>query len=179
MKRTAVRPVRPDELTAVAELRWQWLQENEGTPAVSRDGFVDRFAAWAHANEPSHRCLVLVREDAADGTVVAVIGMAWLALTRRVPHPGAFERASGDVQCVYVVPEERDSGLGARLIDAVLSLARELGLERVTVHSSTRAIPAYARAGFAHSPHLLQAAGTAGRPFGGGRKAGPPRRPSP
>ncbi|GGT51367.1 GNAT family N-acetyltransferase [Streptomyces coeruleorubidus] len=31
------------------------------------------------------------------------------------------------------------------------------GLERVTVHSSRRAIPAYARCGFQESPRLLQA----------------------
>lgn len=85
-----------------------------------------------------------------------VIGMAWLATTPRVPHPRAFERMSGDVQCVYVTPAERDRGLGGRLIDAVVSWAGDLGLERVTVHSSDRAIPAYSRHGFEASPRLLQ-----------------------
>jgi GNAT superfamily N-acetyltransferase len=64
---------------------------------------------------------------------------------------------SGDVQCVYVLPEERASGLGGRLIDAVVEHAHDLGLERMTVHSSVRAIPAYSRHGFAVSPRLLQA----------------------
>jgi GNAT superfamily N-acetyltransferase len=86
-----------------------------------------------------------------------VIGMAWLAVVQRVPTPRAPRRASGDLQCVYVVPEARDGGLGGRLIRAVLDGARELGLERVTVHSSPRAIPAYARCGFQESPRLLQA----------------------
>ena len=45
--------------------------------------------------------------------------------------------------------------LGGRLVDAVLDLARELGLERVTVHSSDRAVPAYRRHGFASAPTLL------------------------
>ncbi|MFJ5993848.1 GNAT family N-acetyltransferase [Streptomyces sp. NPDC092370] len=39
----------------------------------------------------------------------------------------------------------------------MLDEARELGLERVTVHSSPRAVPAYARSGFQESPRLLQA----------------------
>ncbi|MEU1933649.1 GNAT family N-acetyltransferase [Streptomyces coeruleorubidus] len=56
-----------------------------------------------------------------------VIGMARLAVVQRVPTPRAPRRASGD-----------------------------LGLERVTVHSSRRAIPAYARCGFQESPRLLQ-----------------------
>jgi GNAT superfamily N-acetyltransferase len=83
--------------------------------------------------------------------------MAFLAITARVPTPRVFSRTSGDVQCVYVVPEARDSGLGGLLIDAVLRLATELGLERVTVHSSARAVRAYERHGFAGSPELLQA----------------------
>ncbi|MFI9234422.1 GNAT family N-acetyltransferase [Streptomyces rimosus] len=61
------------------------------------------------------------------------------------------------MQCVYVVPGERDGGLGGRLIDALLDLAHDHGLERVTVHSSDRAVRAYARHGFGTSPRLLQA----------------------
>ncbi len=69
----------------------------------------------------------------------------------------ALDRASGDVQCVYVAPGERDVGLGGRLISAVLDLAHDHGLERVTVHSSDRAVRAYARHGFGAPPRLLQA----------------------
>jgi len=54
-----------------------------------------------------------------------------------------------------VIPGERDGGVGGRLVEAVLARAQDLGLERVTVHSSPRAIPAYARRGFAPSPRLL------------------------
>ncbi|WP_439386739.1 GNAT family N-acetyltransferase [Amycolatopsis lexingtonensis] len=145
-----VRPARPAELEAVARLQWRWVAEQDGPPAADRDGFVREFAAWAREHADTHRCLVVVRDD-------EVIGMAFLAITARVPTPMAFSRAAGDVQSVYVVPEARDSGVGGRLIDATLALAAELGLERVTVHSSARAIPAYERHGFARSPHLLQA----------------------
>jgi len=146
----AVRPARNDELDAVAELRWQWILENEQTPATTREEFVRHFVAWSRANASSHRCLVLVRDH-------VVIGMAWLAITQRVPTPRSLSRSSGDVQCVYVVPEERSNGHGGLLINAVLDLARELGVERVTVHSSSRAVPAYARHGFSNSRQLLQA----------------------
>ncbi|HEY2062267.1 MAG TPA: GNAT family N-acetyltransferase [Amycolatopsis sp.] len=145
-----IRPARGHEFGAVAGLRWRWVMENGATPAVTQDEFVRDFQDWARAHAPSHRCLVLARGE-------TVIGMAWLAITARVPTPRSLERRSGDVQCVYVVPEERSAGAGGRLIDAVLELARTLGLERVTVHSSVRAISAYARQGFAVSPQLLQA----------------------
>lgn len=76
----------------------------------------------------SHRCKVLARGE-------LISGMAWLVVLPRVPSPRALQRTSGDLQRVWVIPGERDSGLGGRLIDAILARAR-LGLERVTVHSS-------------------------------------------
>ncbi|WP_019707799.1 GNAT family N-acetyltransferase [Streptomyces xinghaiensis] len=168
----AVREARGEELAAVAALRWEWVLENGGTPVTTREEFLRYFVGWARENAGSHRCLVVLR-----GT--EVIGMAWLAVVRRVPSPRAPARASGDVQCVYVVPAERDRGLGGLLIDAVRELAREAGLERVTVHSSSRAVPAYRRHGFVASPRLLQApgdglagAGPAGSPGGSARSPG-------
>ncbi|MFF5206001.1 GNAT family N-acetyltransferase [Streptosporangium sp. NPDC000396] len=156
MNDIAIRPVQPHELDAVAELRWRWVQEIHGTPMATLSEFVPRFVAWARENESSHRCMVVVRDN-------VVIGMAWLAITQRVPHPQAFERASGDVQCVYVTPDERDRGLGGELIEAVLAWARNFELERVTVHSSDRGVSAYSRHGFAASPRLLHADVTQGR----------------
>jgi GNAT superfamily N-acetyltransferase len=156
MENMDIRPARPTDLAAVAALRWEWLVENRSEELGERENFGERedfvrhFVSWAGENAGSHRCLVLVRDD-------RVIGMAWLAVVQRVPTPRAPRRASGDLQCVYVVPEARDGGLGGRLIRAVLDGARELGLERVTVHSSPRAVPAYARSGFQESPRLLQA----------------------
>ncbi|MET9965822.1 GNAT family N-acetyltransferase [Streptomyces sp. NPDC006356] len=164
MDHVIVRPAEPGELAAVAGLRWQWLVENDGAAlaSVERDAFVRHFVAWAEQNAASHRCMVLVNgavgRDGGDGTDGSgIIGMAWLAVVRRVPTPHALDRASGDLQCVYVVPEARDAGLGGRLITETLAQAKRLGLERVTVHSSPRAVPAYARQGFENSRRLLQA----------------------
>ncbi|WAZ22070.1 GNAT family N-acetyltransferase [Streptomyces cinnabarinus] len=145
-----IRPAEPADLAAVAGLRWQWMAEHGDTPTtLERPEFIRHFVAWAAENSSSHRCTVLVRDS-------VVIGMTWLAVVHRVPTPRALHRASGDLQCVYVAPEARDTGLGSRLITETLAAAAALGLERVTVHSSPRAIPAYARQGFENSPRLLQ-----------------------
>jgi GNAT superfamily N-acetyltransferase len=144
-----IRPAGDEELTVVAALRWQWVLENGARPATSRGLFIEDFVRWARENDETHWCLVAVRDG-------VVLGMAWLATIPRVPTPQSLERRSGDVQCVYVVPEERNGGVGGRLIDEVLAPARTLGLERVTVHSSDRAVAAYRRRGFAGSARLLQ-----------------------
>jgi GNAT superfamily N-acetyltransferase len=149
-----IRAAEPADLVAVANLRWHWVLETDGDPAVSHDEFVDFFVDWAARSDGTHHCTVARRGD-------TVIGMAWLAVLPRVPSPRALVRASGDVQCVYVVPTERDAGVGARMLDTVLSQAFDLGLERVTVHSSPGAITAYLRVGFEVSDRLLQASPSA------------------
>ncbi|WP_042285294.1 GNAT family N-acetyltransferase [Nocardiopsis alba] len=149
MDAPTIRPPEKDELPALAELRWRWVLEQGGTPAVERERFVRDFVDWASRNESTHRPVIMLHGGKPTG-------MAWLALLPRVPTPYAVERYSGDVQCVYVVPEERSRGYGGSLIEALLRIAHEIGVDRVTVHSSDRAIPAYRRYGFEYSPRLLQ-----------------------
>ncbi|MDR6970585.1 GNAT family N-acetyltransferase [Leifsonia shinshuensis] len=143
-----IRAANPDEWEAVGGLRWDSVTEFGGEALDSREEFAARFAEWAAQHRDRHECLVAV----ADG---AVVGMMWLARVDRVPSARAFDRSSGDLQCAYVVPELRNAGVGGRLIDAVVERARELGLERVTVHSSPRAVPVYERHGFAAEGRLL------------------------
>ena len=143
-----IRLARDDELTTVAALRWQWLAEQGDVPDDPAR-FRREFAAWAREHAATHECLVVLRAD-------RVVGMGWLAAVPRVPTPRSPGRYSGDVQCVYVVPEERDGGVGGRLIEALVERARRRGFERVTVHSSVRAVSAYRRHGFGVSPRLLQ-----------------------
>jgi GNAT superfamily N-acetyltransferase len=151
VENVAVRFAADDEFGLAAALRWQWaVQENNRTPATSRQEFAEAFVSWARGHASSHRWIIA---SCGDETV----GMACLAIVPRVPSPQSPDRASGDLQSVYVVPGERNTGLGGQIVAAILSLAGELGLERVTVHSSPRAVPAYSRAGFAVSPLLLQA----------------------
>jgi hypothetical protein len=114
-----MRPARDAELTVVAGLRWQWVLDDGDRPALPRDAFAGEFARWARENAGTHRCLAAVR----GGTVT---GMPWPATLPRVPTPQAFDLRSGDVQCVYVVPGERDNGVDGRLVDALPALTREL-----------------------------------------------------
>jgi GNAT superfamily N-acetyltransferase len=129
-------------------LRWRQLIEERGYTG-DRTAFLELFSAWVTDHLSTH--LTFLAEMDGD-----VVGMAWLMVADRVPTPARRLRRSGDVQSVYLVPERRDSGIGAALLEAVLTEARKLDLEHVTVHSSERAVPFYQRVGFEHDQRWLR-----------------------
>ena len=139
-----IRRATPEDAPALAALRVAWGDEG----GVAREGFATAFEEWARGT--SHTGFVAVE----DGEVV---GMAWLALLERPPSPERGARLDGDVQTVYVLPSHRGRGVGSALVREVVEEARRRGAQRVTVHSSTRAVPVYERLGFASTPRLLQA----------------------
>jgi GNAT superfamily N-acetyltransferase len=98
-----IRSARPDEWATVGGLRWDSLLEANGEPDCARDVFAERFAAWAAAHD-SHECFVAVRDG-------RVLGTAWLAVVDRVPSARLFDRASGDLQCAHVMPDQRNHGI--------------------------------------------------------------------
>lgn len=142
-----VRPASDADAAALGGLRWRRATQDHGHQGDNLDEFVATLAGWMRAH-PGHRAFVAE----AGGEVV---GMAWLAVLDRVPTANKYSRRGGDVQSVFVLPELRDHGIGARLMSAVLDEARRLGLEHVTVHSSARAVPFYRRNGWAHDPETL------------------------
>jgi GNAT superfamily N-acetyltransferase len=118
-------------------------------PRLSEADFVTTFEAWWRTHADSHRCVVGL--DPAG----AVVAFGFVALTSRVPGPHVPSRCSADVQAVFVVPERRNAGIGGRLVERLVGLAREDGAEHVTVHSSEGAVTAYERAGFTRDPLML------------------------
>lgn len=138
----SVRKATAADAPVLARLRWRWRTEERGETGTDPVAFQEYFVAWVVEHLSSHLPFVVE----VDGRVS---GMAWLNLGVRVPSPGLPDRRTGDVQSVYVVPESRNTRVGAALIGAVLDEARDRRLEHVTVHSSDRAVPFYLRSGFA------------------------------
>ena len=147
----AVRRGPAADAPALARLRWRWRADEHGeVPGdVDRATFVDFFTTWVVDHLSTH--LPFVAE--VDGRLA---GMAWLMLPDRVPSVTNLDRRFGDVQSVYVVPDLRNAGIGAALMDAILAEARARELEFVTVHSSRRAVPMYERSGFRAGQNWLE-----------------------
>ncbi|UQU65699.1 GNAT family N-acetyltransferase [Couchioplanes caeruleus] len=112
------------------------------------EGEIAAFAGWVASHAETH--LPFVAE--IDGQVV---GAAWLHVAERVPGAGVLTRWYGDIQSVMVREEQRNRGVGAALMAAILDEARARGLEHVTVHSGRRAVDFYLRNGFGHHRRMM------------------------
>jgi GNAT superfamily N-acetyltransferase len=89
------------------------------------------------------QCRGLLVEDG--GKAVASV---LLLMKESVPTPVTPLSVRGYLFNVYTLPSHRRKGLAARLTDAALDLARDLGLEIVELHASLEAEGLYQRMGF-------------------------------
>ena len=146
-----IRASRPEDMPAVADLRWQWsVGEGGATPATTIQAYRDAMTTFAATHPDTHRCVVAERAG-------RVLGMAWLGLVARPPTPDRPGlRLTADVQTVYVHPELRGLGVAGRLVTALLDVADTLGVERTSVHSSVEGERLYRRLGFGDARLLMQ-----------------------
>lgn len=143
------------DVAALAGLRFQW-RHDEGGESGDLETFVPAFASWWRAHASTH--LGFLAEAYGEP-----VGMAWLGILVRIPGPERFDRRAGMIQSVYVRPDARDRGIGAALVEAAITTARERGLDYLGVHPSERSYPVYERAGFAQTTSVLELGLTAAR----------------
>ena len=98
------------------------------------------------------RVLPMIRRDYADNRVLGVFdGARLIASGRYLPMEQWWHGAAvpaGGVASVYVSPEERGRGVGARLAAALIELIAERGRPLSVLYPATA--PVYRRAGYEH-----------------------------
>ncbi|MGQ0838077.1 GNAT family N-acetyltransferase [Actinokineospora sp.] len=134
------------DLASVAALRRRWTEEDQGSPITDPD-FDTAFARW-WAAERSRRQFWLAELDVPVG-FLNVVEFA------RMPRPGLPPSHWAYISNVYVVPEHRDSGLGAQLLAAAVQHADNHGYVRLVLSPTERSVPFYRRAGFGPATDLL------------------------
>src|SRR5215472_5527772 len=138
MTQAMIRRAVAADLAAIAWLRREWTQEQEGYRADP--GFDERLAAW-FAQESSRRITWLA--EAAGRPV----GMVNLAIFERMPRPGREPSRWGYLGNAFVLAAYRNRGIGDQLLSALLGYADEKGFVRVVLSPSERSVPFYERAG--------------------------------
>ena len=138
-----IRPAAPQDAPILADLRFRFRTEL-GEPAEPEAAFRARCSQWMveHlAGNPSWRCWVA---EGAEG----VVGNLWLQVIEKIPNPVSEPELHAYITNVYVLPQHRDGGTGALLLEAALAWCRESRIDAVLLWPSERSRPFYARYGF-------------------------------
>jgi ribosomal protein S18 acetylase RimI-like enzyme len=139
----------PDDLSALATLRYQWRAGERGEVGLTLSEFTGAFRHWMELHAASH-VPFLVTEGAEP------IAMGWLAIVDRVPGPQYAKRRSGYLQSIYVAEPQRSRSVGTALVEFMIDHARGLGLEYLAVHPSDASFSLYRRFGFTESQKVLE-----------------------
>ena len=136
-----------DVATLVA-LRRTWNEEHQGH-GIDDPDFEARFVAWI-VEEGATRTYFLAELDGI------AIGMANVKRYVRMPAAGMPDAGVwGYVGNVFVLPEHRDAGVGAALMEALQAWAWENGYDHLRLAPSTRAVTFYERLGY-EAGHVVQ-----------------------
>jgi len=143
-----IRPGTAEDGHALGQLRFRWRAEERGETGIDRERFVNRFASWTAEHLAINMPFVASVDD-------QIVGMAWLVISHRPPTPSRLERYAGDIQSVYVLPDYRNQGIGAKLINTILRYVKKREFVALTVHSAIPAIDFYMRMGFVDDEQWL------------------------
>jgi len=128
----ALRPAVPGEIDSLWALRTRAVAH--ACAAHYAQAVLD---IWLAAPAPGS----LLRLIAAGGVLVAEEDGRMLGYA-------AVDVASGEVDAVFVEPDQHGRGIGARLLAAGEGMARAAGCTRLFLSASLNAVPFYRRAGF-------------------------------
>jgi ribosomal protein S18 acetylase RimI-like enzyme len=138
-----IRQATPDDAQQLAKLRWEMAAEEESALTQDEETFTVAFLAFV-PTALSRGWTVFVAE--VNGNLVSNI---WLYEVPKVPRPDRYHhRAFGYMGNVYTLKAFRNHGIGAALLDEVVTWGRQQEYELLIVWPSDDAPPFFRRAGF-------------------------------
>ncbi len=153
MNEVRIRPAEPRDVSALADLRWQFkLEDSDGSEEPESEAvFVKRCADWLRTRILTGPWRVWLAEVSGQPC-----GQVFLGLVDKVPSPFGGSTMLGYVANFYVTPEHRNRGLGAALLAEVTRYAEAQSLDTLIVWPSDRSAPLYRRCGFDQPAELLE-----------------------
>lgn len=137
-----------DDLDALADLRWTFIQEDGGKVTASISEFRNIFRHWS---EQHPNCYHFVAEE--NGNITSMMS---LFITDPLPRPIKNNPAWGYLTNTYTIPTERNKGVASGLLQFVKDWILQRGLETVIVWPSDESMTFYERAGFDGENKILE-----------------------
>ena len=137
-----IRKAKAADADELARMRWEFTVELHHADD-DRDAFRARFSSALGDFLQSGRWTIWVAE-AAD----RLVGTVWVERVDKVPRPYERPEQWGYVTNVYVAPENRNAGIGRRILDAAIKEATTSNWELLLLWPSELSGEFYARAGF-------------------------------
>lgn len=148
-----IRVAQDADLPALAALRCSYAEEQKGLSAASDMHFIERFSEW-------YRSTAAVSRWQVADTGQELTGLVHMFTHFRMPMPTYDSGGWGYVSLLYVRPEHRGDGIGARLLRTVEQDAIALGFSKLLLNPTEKAVPLYKRCGYraadAYMVHDLQ-----------------------
>ena len=150
-----IRRAIPDDAELLAQFRFAFRTRR----TESYEDFIARCAAWMRERltADSHwRAWILIAGDTPAGNL-------WLQLVEKIPNPSAGEpELHAYISNFYVVPEHRNRGGGAQLMEAALAECRAQNADQVFLWPTEESRSLYERFGFGVSESVLVRASEVG-----------------
>jgi GNAT superfamily N-acetyltransferase len=145
-----VRRAAPGDAEELSRLRYAFRLERR--PATeSPEAFFARCTSWMRRRlSTDSPWAVFVAER--DGEI---LGNIWVQIVEKIPNPGPESEFHAYVSNFFVVPRERNTGAGTRLLNVVLEHCRTFSVDTVFLWPSERSRPLYRRSGFEPPPDML------------------------
>ncbi len=145
-----IRRAGPSDAQAMAAMRYDFRTEL-APPAEPEQEFIARARAWFEDRLASGEWTGWIA-----GEEEQRVGLVLVRLVEKVPNPVVEPEALGYVSSLYVRPQWRGRGIGARLLQAAVGFCQDNGVESVVLWPSPRSVPLYERHGFRHQAEVME-----------------------
>ncbi|WJH35345.1 GNAT family N-acetyltransferase [Paenibacillus sp. CC-CFT747] len=147
-----IRLADPNDIDALAQMRWDYSVEETGTQGLDREEFHRTCTGFLEKALGSGNWFIWVAE--AEGRLVSHM---YLQLIHKVPRPGKSpDPYFGYVTNVYTRPDYRSRGLGGQIHQAMERWSKEHEVEFLVLWPSEASGAFYERHGFVSSREALE-----------------------
>jgi GNAT superfamily N-acetyltransferase len=145
-----VRRALPRDADALAELRYAFRLERR--PATEPpESFAARCSNWMRPR---------LRGDSPWAAWLAererrIVGNLWLQIVEKIPNPGPESELHAYISNFFILPAERNGGVGTKMLNAAVAHCRARCVDAVFLWPTERSTPLYRRTGFKTPDDLL------------------------